>query len=204
MSPTYSSKGSKSYRYYVCSNAQKRGWEHCPSQSVPAGPMERIVLEQISKVGQDPERLKKILTEASKKRRMRLADLESERCRLERELQGLTENLPPKTGNGNNHPGLESVQENIGHLKRRLAENNDQVLLLQQPGFEADQAAHALAGLEQVFGSLPQVEQAWFIRSAIQRADYDGGQGKLVLTLDPAGLVAALEEQLKSEKEIRK
>jgi site-specific DNA recombinase len=204
MSPTYSSKGSKSYRYYVCSNAQKRGWEHCPSQSVPASPMERIVVEQIAKVGQDSERLKKILMEASKQRRMRLADLESERCRLERELQVHTENLPPEAGNGENLPGLESVQEDIGHLERRLAENNDQVLLLQQPGFEADQAAHALAALEQVFGSLPLVEQARFIRSAVKRADYDGGQGKLVLTLDPAGLVAALEEQPKSEKEIRK
>jgi site-specific DNA recombinase len=170
MSPTYSSKGSKSYRYYVCSNAQQRGWEHCPSQSVPAGPMERIVLEQIAKVGQDPDRLKKILLEASKQRRTRLADLESERRRLERELQILTESLPPKAGNGDNHPGLEAVQENIGHLERRLSENNQQVLLHQQPGFEAAQAAQALAALEQVIGSLPQVEQARFIRSAVQRA----------------------------------
>src|SRR6516165_2121356 len=182
MSPTYSSKGSKSYRYYVCSHAQQRGWEHCPSQSVPAGPMERIVLEQIAKVGQDPDRLKKILLEASKQRRTRLADLESERRRLERERQVLTESLPPKAGNRDIHPGLETVQENIGHLERRLAENNQQVLLHQQPGFEAAQAAQALAALEQVIGSLPQAEQARFIRSAVKRADYDGGQGKLFLT----------------------
>src|SRR5262249_55015156 len=57
MTPTYASRGSKRYRYYVCSNAQKRGWESCPSQSVPAGPMERTVLEQIAKVGQAHERL---------------------------------------------------------------------------------------------------------------------------------------------------
>jgi site-specific DNA recombinase len=173
MSPTYSSKGSKHYRYYICTNAQKRGWDHCPSQSVPAAPIERLVVEQIAKVGQDPERLKKILMEASKQRRTRLADLESERRGLERELQVLTESLPSKTGNGDNHPGLETIQENIGHLERRLAENNDQVLLRQQPGVEADQAVQALASLEQVFGSLPQVEQARFIRSAVKRADYD-------------------------------
>jgi site-specific DNA recombinase len=204
MSPTYGSKNRKHYRYYICSNAQKRGWNHCPSQSVPAGPMERIVLEQVSKVGQDPERLKKILVEASKQRKMRLADLESERRRLERELQILTETLPAKAGNGDNQPGQETIQENIGHLQRRLAENNNQVLFLQQPGFEKDQAAHALATLEQVFGSLPQIEQARFIRSAVKRADYDGGQGKLALTLDPAGLVAVLEEQAKPKKETAK
>jgi site-specific DNA recombinase len=197
MSPTYSSKAGKRYRYYVCSQAQKRGWDHCPSQSVPAAPMERIVVEQICKVGRDSERLKKILMEASKQRRTRLADLESERRRLERELQVLTESLPRKTGNGDNYPGLETVEKNIGHLERRLAENNDQVLLLQQPGVEMDQTAQALAALEQVFGSLPQIEQARFIRSAVKRADYDGGQSKLVLTLNPTGLVAALEEQPK-------
>jgi len=197
MTPTYSSKAGKRYRYYVCSNAQKRGWEHCPSQSVPAAPMERIVVEQVTKVGQDPERLKKILMEASKQRRMRLADLESEQCRLERELQVLSESLSPKTGNGDNHPGLESLQENIGHLERRLAENNDQVLLLRQPKFEENQAAQAMAALDQAFGSLLQAEQARFIRSAVKRADYDGGQGKLILTLDPKGLVAALEEHPK-------
>ena len=66
--PTYSSKGSKRYRYYVCSQAQKRGWDHCPTQSIPAGQIERIVLAQISKVGQDSERLQKTLTEASRQR----------------------------------------------------------------------------------------------------------------------------------------
>src|SRR5207247_7492718 len=83
MTPTHATKGGKRYRYYVCSSAQKRGYDRCPSQSIPAGQMERIVVEQISKVGQDPERLKKILTEASKQKRTRLADLEVERRRLE-------------------------------------------------------------------------------------------------------------------------
>jgi hypothetical protein len=166
--------------------------------------MERIVVEQISKLGQDPERLKKILLEASKQRRMRLADLQSERRRLEHELKVVTETLPPQSGDRDNHAGLETVQENIGHLQRRLAENNDQVLLIQQPNFEADQAAQVLATLEQVFGSLPQAEQARFIRSAVQRGDYDGGNGKLVLTLDPTGLVEVLEEQSKPKKEIAK
>src|SRR5437764_516439 len=95
MSPTYSSKGSKRYRYYVCSQAQKRGWDHCPTQSIPAGQIERIVLAQISKVGQDSERLQKILTEASQQRHVRLTALESDRRRLERELKIMTDSLAP-------------------------------------------------------------------------------------------------------------
>src|SRR5713101_3953965 len=95
MSPTYSSKGSKRYRYYVCSQVQKRGWDLCPSQSIPASQIERIVVAQISNVGQDSERLQKILTEASQQRHVRLTALEADRRRLERELKILTESLVP-------------------------------------------------------------------------------------------------------------
>jgi site-specific DNA recombinase len=197
MTPTYASKGGKRYRYYVCSNALKRGWDHCPSQSVPAGGMEEIVMEQISKVSQDSERLKRILQEAFKQRKTRLADLELERRGLERELKSLTESLPANTGDRGNHLGLESVQENVSHLKRRLTENHEQTQSLRLPGLEVDQAAPALATLEKVLGNLPTAEQARLVRSAVKRADYDGGQGKLVLTLDPAGLVALLEERVR-------
>jgi site-specific DNA recombinase len=34
MSHTYSAKGSKRYRYYVCNHAQQRGWKQCPTPSV--------------------------------------------------------------------------------------------------------------------------------------------------------------------------
>jgi site-specific DNA recombinase len=200
MTPNYASKDGKRYRYYVCSNALKRGYDHCPSQSVPAGAMEEIVVEQISNVSQDSERLKRILQEAFKQRKTRLADLELERRGLERELKSLTKSLPTKTSDSDNNPGLESVHENIGHLKLRLVENHEQIQILQQPVLEVDQAARALATLEKVLGNLPMAEQARFVRSAVTRADYDGSQGKLVLTLDPAGLVAALQERVRLEQ----
>jgi site-specific DNA recombinase len=207
MSPTYSSKGSKRYRYYMCSNVQKRGWEYCPSQSVPAGPMERIVVEQISKVGRDAERLKKILTEASKQGHVRLTVSESERRRLERELQILTENLLQKAGASDHGkqsvPGFETIQENIGHLERRVTETQVQALALQQPALELEQAAQALMALEQGFEELPVIEQARLIRLMVRRVDYDGGQSKLALTLDPAGLVAVLEEQNQRKENLK-
>jgi site-specific DNA recombinase len=208
MTPTYSSNGSKRYRYYICSQAQKRGWDRCPSQSVSAGQMERIVLEQISKLGQDPERLKKILAEASKQRHTRLATLEGERRRLERELKVLTKSVPSEIGSGDREKqpalGLETIRENVGHLERRLADTQQQALALQQPSPGVEQAVRTLAVLGQRFGELPVIEQARLIQLMVQRIDYDGGQGKLVLSLDPAGLVAVLDEQNKPVQETTK
>ena len=44
---TYTSKGSRRYRYYLCSSAQKRGWECCPSKSIPALEIERFVMNEV-------------------------------------------------------------------------------------------------------------------------------------------------------------
>ena len=53
MTHTYTAKGNRRYRYYVCLNAQKRGWENCPTKSVPAAEIERYVVDRIRAVGQD-------------------------------------------------------------------------------------------------------------------------------------------------------
>jgi Recombinase zinc beta ribbon domain len=46
MAPSHSTKGgNKRYRYYVCCGAQKHGWHTCPSKSVPATEIERVVVE---------------------------------------------------------------------------------------------------------------------------------------------------------------
>jgi len=47
MTPTFATKnGVVRYRYYVCGNAPTRGKDHCPSKSVPAGEIERLLIEQ--------------------------------------------------------------------------------------------------------------------------------------------------------------
>jgi site-specific DNA recombinase len=54
MTPTHSTRsGTMRYHYYVCSSAQKRGWDTCPSKSFPALPLEEMVARQIRSVGQD-------------------------------------------------------------------------------------------------------------------------------------------------------
>ncbi len=45
---TYTSNGARRYRYYVCSSAQQRGHDTCPSQSVPAEEIERFIWQQVT------------------------------------------------------------------------------------------------------------------------------------------------------------
>ena len=43
------------YRYYVCTTAQKRGWETCPVKSVPAYEVEQFVIERLRAAGRASE-----------------------------------------------------------------------------------------------------------------------------------------------------
>jgi len=46
MAPTHTKKGNRRYRYYVCVNAQKRGWHNCQSRSIPAAEVEPFVVDR--------------------------------------------------------------------------------------------------------------------------------------------------------------
>lgn len=47
MVPTYTSKGARRYRYYVCHVAQERGWDACPTKSIAARLIEESVVTQL-------------------------------------------------------------------------------------------------------------------------------------------------------------
>jgi site-specific DNA recombinase len=40
-------RDNRRYRYYTCTAAQRHGWQSCPSKALPAGVIERYVLEQL-------------------------------------------------------------------------------------------------------------------------------------------------------------
>src|SRR5205807_9296547 len=88
MTPAHSAKGVRRYRYYTCTAAQKRGWHACPSKSLPADEIERLVLERIRGLGRDPALLREILAQARLQEQSRCADMEAEQRGLERDLTG--------------------------------------------------------------------------------------------------------------------
>ena len=75
------------YRYYVCANAQKRGWHTCPSKSIPAGEIEKFVVDQVRGIGRDPALLAETLGGARAEAKARIKELEAEKSGLERELE---------------------------------------------------------------------------------------------------------------------
>jgi len=61
MTPSFATRGSYRHRYYVCTGAQKRGWQVCQAPSVPADQIERLVIGELFAIGGDPELISEAL-----------------------------------------------------------------------------------------------------------------------------------------------
>lgn len=200
MMHTYTSKKNRRYRYYVCLNAQKRGWENCPTKSVPAAEIERFVVERIKAVGKDDEVLARTLAQARKQNQEGLEALQAERRRLQRELtRHGTEvrKLIAQVGAPGESPTatrLADLQERIRAAEQRATEVREQIIALSEKVVDEDELARALSLFDPVWDSLSPGEQARVLDLLIERVTYDGADGTLAITFRPTGIKALAEE----------
>jgi site-specific DNA recombinase len=211
MTPAHTTrKGGQRYRYYTCVHAQKRGWQTCPSKSIPAGPIEQLVIEQIQRLGRDPLVLEQLLTQVRQEDDARVAQWEVERVGLERDLlQGQSEvrKLLAEVGSGVSSSGavtrLAELQARLGQIEQRLARLRTQGETLQQQRLDQAAANEALSGLVPAWQTMTPPEQAWVVRLLVSRVDYDGRHGKASITFEPLGLKTLAEEMLDRPSEER-
>jgi site-specific DNA recombinase len=209
MSPTHSTRKNKTrYRYYVCSNAQKRGWHTCPSKSIPAPEIERFIVEQIRAIGQDPALLNETVAQARQLGQSRVAELEAERRGLERELgkwngeiRQLLDQIAPNDGNTPATARLADLQERIRLTERRATEVREQVIALSHKLVDEREVAKAMSVFEPVWESMSPREQVRVVQTLVERVDYDGTNGKLKITFHPTGIRTLADELASQEKE---
>jgi site-specific DNA recombinase len=196
MTPAHSTrKGHQRYRYYTCVNAQKRGWQTCPSKSIPAAQIEQLVVGQIQQMGRDPQVLRDVLSQVRQQDDARLAEMESERAALKRDLlrgQGEARRLLAEVGAGPSDgrvvSRLAELQERVGQVEQRIARLRALREAAQQERLDEAEAARALAGLDPAWGTMTPQEQARVVGLLVSRVDYDGARGKVAITFHPLGL----------------
>jgi site-specific DNA recombinase len=204
MTPTHTTKGgSKRYRYYVCAGAQKRGWHTCPSKSIPAGEIERFVVEQIKCIGKDPTVLHETFAEACAQSSARVAELETERRGLEREMGRWNAELRKLVGDASTPAvsRLADLQERIRDAERRATEVNEQMIALGQELVDEREVARALSVFDPVWDALTPREQARIVQLLVERVDYDGAAGKVSITFRPSGIKMLAGEPANQPKE---
>jgi site-specific DNA recombinase len=127
MMHTYTMRKSKRYRYYVCCNAQQKGWKNCETKSVPAQAIESAVLDSIRRVGTDPKLAEAVAAEALDQvaRRRREIDQETEAQR--RSVRQLNQSLAREAadtgvGSGPRFERMATLQGEIETIERRLVD----------------------------------------------------------------------------------
>lgn len=61
MQATYSRKNGRTYRYYLCYHAAKRGHDTCPIKTIPAAPVEDVVAGRVRAMLSDPKAAARII-----------------------------------------------------------------------------------------------------------------------------------------------
>jgi site-specific DNA recombinase len=209
MTPAHTTrKGSQRYRYYVCSGAQKRGWQTCPSKSVPAAQIEQLVVGQIQQLGRDPQVLHDVLSQVRHADDARLAEMQSERAGLERDLvrgQGEVRRLLGEIGAGQSNgrvvSRLAELQERVGQVEQRMARLRGQMETVEQERLDEAEAARTLAGLDPAWETMTLAEQARIVGLLVARVDYDGARGKVAITFHPLGLKTLAGDRLGRDSE---
>jgi site-specific DNA recombinase len=210
MTPSHSTRrGVVRYRYYVCSAAQKKGWNTCPSKSVPAQQIEDLIVGQIRAIGQDRELRERVLAEAHRQDVARTAELEVEQKGLEKdlkvwhgEIRNLTTQLKPGDDNGALIGRLADLQDRIRVVEGRVKQVRDQIRAAANLLVDADDAATAMSAFDPVWGTLSPRERARVVELLVERVDFDGSKGKVAIGFRSTGIKTLAREldEMREEK----
>ncbi len=195
---TTSSGGNKRYRYYVCQNAQSRGWHNCPSPSVPAPELERFVVEQVKAIGKDTALLAETLGESRRQREEAIGKLEDEKRTLERELHRHNAELRDLAAKGRTNgvttDRMADVQDRIKIVEERTTEVREQIVALSRELVDAREVGEACSLFDPLWDTLTAREQARILNLLIERIDYDGVNGTVSITFHPTGIKTLADE----------
>lgn len=189
----------KRYRYYVCVNAQKRGWHNCPSRSIPAAEIEGHVVDQIRAVARDPEIVAATLAEASTQVGESLTALETERRAVERNLARANSEMRSLAIATIDKESLETArladaQDRIRRGEMRLTEIREEAIRLRTRIVTEEEVATALGDFDAMWAAFSPREQARVLELLIERVEYDGGEGTVSVTFRPSGIKVLAEE----------
>jgi len=193
---TYTKKKGKLYRYYVCLNAQQRGWSSCPSKSLNAHEIENAVINQIRDIGSSKSVVAATLAKIQDESRERLAELESERRSRARELKRLhsrvqdlmKSSFSPRSDQKQAIDQLANLEDRIRAAEQRITVIREEAALIQEQTMREGDVTKALAAFDPVWNSLAPREQIRVLRLLVERVGYDGRENRVTVTFRSQGI----------------
>jgi site-specific DNA recombinase len=208
MMHTYTAKGNRRYRYYVCLNAQQRGWSACPTKSINAHDIESFIVERIHGIGSSQEIIAETVKRVRARTENRLTDLNRERRIQKKQLRRLHLRLRKLIGEpaeisvgGPAIDQLADLQDQIRSAEQRMTEIEDEIITLQREAVDKENIAQSLSAFKPIWESLNSREQSRIIKLLVERIGYDGRDGSVKVTFRSLGIKALCERKGQSTGE---
>jgi site-specific DNA recombinase len=205
MTPAGSTHGTKRYRYYTCTSAQKKGWHTCPSKSIPAGEIERFVVDKVRAIGRDPELRRQTFAAACEQGNARVEELTTQRQGLQRDLDRWNGEIhaliAAANGGTPDIPRLANLHERVRLAEGRASEIDQEIAALGGNRIYEAEVEQALEAFDPVWETMTPREQARIVQLLVERVDFDGATNRLSITFHPSGIRSLADELANHQKE---
>ena len=178
MSHHYATKGQRRYRYYVCQKAQKKGWASCPYPSLPAGELERFVIDRIRDTVRDPQLLTNVIERAQAQLDRQIDELKEQRQRRQNHARRVNESIcelarvPDAPGAADE---LADLQEELVKIEKAVVSINRQIVELEQRKVGEDELTGAFESFDPMWDQLRPAEKTRLIHLLVQCIEYCHG-----------------------------
>ena len=201
MTHTFSGKHRKNfYRYYRCTRAIKNGRRVCSVGTLPAGEIERVVVDEVRRLATDQALLAQVLKDAHTATDAELADLGRDRDDLRNETKRHHAELRKLVAEGKTSPDVTSriadLNQRITEADRRLPELEAAIADLEAEAVSQDEARAAFTDFDGLWESLIPREQARLLKLLLTTVEYDGDAGTVAVTFRPTSIRALINRRL--------
>ena len=207
MGLTYTQRGPRRYTYYHCARDAKRAVSRCPLKRVPAGDIEKVVLEQLSAVFRTPTLVSQTYFAAK-------GMAETERERLLKQKQQLEDDLlkvraraleEMSPGGNGSPPGptLVEINQEAVTLSRQLTNVSARAQAFETDPVAEQEVAEAFQSVETFWEDLFPLERNRLIRLLVEKVELrETGidlelktQGLTNLIIELSGLASEAQER---------
>lgn len=199
MSHSFTKKGSRLYRYYICHKAQKQGWATCPSPSLPANEIEEFVVGQIRSLGEDPSVIRDTLAQTRIQTHQQSERLKQEKNALEGVIRGDYERLNVAVSAENGEAVIAKLQREIQDHERRLSAVTLDLKTVNALTITENEVSEALGNFDEIWNTLSPAERAKVMQQVVDHVSYDGHTNNLSITYQPIGIMTFGNEHAATE-----
>lgn len=158
MGAGHTKRRGRRYRYYICNNVQRNGYDACPVKSVGAGQIENAVKDHIRMVLRGPDMIAKTFRQVQAQSEHEREELADQKKRLESRLEELKRAVgrlaKSDTNGGMLADELRKLNEEYSETQNRMAEVNHTMDVLDSDGPTEDDVRKALQKLDPLVSAL--------------------------------------------------